>query len=640
MPNGYNGKVLRVDLSTKETRVEEPGEKVYRQYLGGGALSLYYLLRELRPGVDPLGPDNILVFSASVLTGSLPAPGMNKYTVAAKSPLTGGFGESEAGGWWAPELKAAGYDAILIHGKAPQPVYLWIHDGQVEIRDAGHLWGKVTGEVQQILKRDLGDDRVRVLQIGPAGEKLVRYACIMNELKHFNGRCGLGAVMGSKNLRAIAVRGQKAPEPFDRDMASGILKAVHESYKEDPAGLGALGTARVPPILSAGGILPTKNFITGSFEKAEAISGKRLAETILKGRGTCHGCYIRCKREVEAHHPYAIDPAYGGPEYETIAAIGSLLEIGDLEAICKGNELCAQWGIDSISFGTTAAMAMECFEKGILKPKDTGGLELRFGNAEAMLKLIELVARREGIGDLLAEGAEVAAKKIGKGAQKYALHIKGQPLPMHEPRGKKSLALAYAVSPTGADHLENPHDPFFEKEGGLKDIHPFGILDPLPALDLGAQKVRMFAYLQQYYNWLNSIGLCIFVAKPFGPFTVTQLVEYTRAITGWDTSLWEALKVGERHSAMARIFNLREGIGSKDDCLPDRLHKGLEGGPLKGKKIDRREFAKALEMYYGMMGWDPKKGIPSQYKLEELNIGWALPLLRPPKRRPTTKRKK
>jgi len=627
MAFGFNGKILRVDLEKRKIAVEEPGEKIYRQYLGGGSLALYYLLQELKPGIDPLGPDNMLIFAASVLTGALPAPGMNKYTVAAKSPLSGGFGESEAGGWWAPELKAAGFDAIIITGKASSPVYLWIHDGQAEIRNADHLWGKMTGEVQKTIKKELGDERIRVLQIGPAGEKLVKYACIMNELKHFNGRAGLGAVMGSKNLRAIAVRGTKAPEAADREKAQAVLKSVRESYVEDPAGLGALGTARVAPILSAGGILPTKNFSTGYFEKAPDIGGKRLAETILKGRGTCHGCYIRCKREVEAHTPYEINPEYGGPEYETIASLGSLLEIGDLAAICKGNELCAQYGIDTISFGTTLAFAMECFEKEILSLKDTDGLDLHFGNHESMLKLIELVGQRKGLGNLLAEGAAEAAKKIGRGAEKFALHIKGQPLPMHEPRGKKSLALAYAVSPTGADHLENPHDPFFEKEGGLKDIHPLGILEPLSSLDLGAQKVRMFVYLQQYYNWLNSIGMCIFAAKPFGPFTITQLVEYARAVTGWDTSLWEMLKVGERFSCLAKIFNLREGIGAKEDRLPDRLHEGLEGGVLKGEKIDRQQFAQALEMYYGMMGWDPQSGVPTKYKLTELNIGWAIPLL-------------
>ena len=628
MAFGYNGKSLRVNLATRKISVEEPGEKIYRQYLGGGTLALHYLLHELKPETDPLGPDNILIFSASVLTGALPAPGMNKYTVAAKSPLSGGLGESEAGGWFAPELKAAGFDAILIQGKAAKPVYLWVHDGEAEIRDASHLWGKVTGEVQKAIKKELGDERVRIAQIGPAGEKLVKYACIMNELKHFNGRGGLGAVMGSKNLRAIAVRGTKAQEVSDRDKASAILKSVRESYVEDPAGLGCLGTARVAPILSAGGILPTRNFSTGSFEKAEDIGGKRLAETILKGRGTCHGCYIRCKREVEARTPYEISAEYGGPEYETIASIGSLVGVGSLEAISKGNELCAQYGIDTISFGTTVSFAMECYEKGILTSRDTKGLDLHFGNHETMLKLIELVARREGFGDLLAEGAEIAAKRIGRGAEKYALHIKGQPLPMHEPRGKKSLALAYALSPTGADHLENPHDPFFEKEGGMKDIHPLGLLDPLPSLDLSVRKVRMFVYLQQYYNWLNSIGMCIFAAKPFGPFTITHLVEYTRAVTGWDTSLWEMVKAGERYANLAKVFNLREGLGEKEDRLPERLHQGLEGGLLKGEKIDPEEFARAREMYYGMMGWDPQSGVPSKYKLEELNVGWTLPLLK------------
>jgi aldehyde:ferredoxin oxidoreductase len=626
MAFGYNGKILRVDLTTGEISVEEPEEKLYRRYLGGGTLSLYYLLRELKPQSDPLGPDNILIFCTSVVNG-LRAPGLNKYTVAAKSPLTGGFGESEAGGWWGPELKSAGFDAIIIKGKASRPVYLWVHDGEAEIRDASHLWGKVTGDVQKSIREHLGDNRIRIAQIGPAGENLVRYACILNDLKHVNGRAGLGAVMGSKKLRAIAVRGKKNMEAFNKEAAQEIVKNVRESYTEDSAGLGRLGTARVAPILSAGGMLPTKNFITGFFEKAEDIGGKRMEETILTGRGTCHGCFIRCKREVKAERPYEIDPIYGGPEYETIASIGSLLEIGSLEAIAKGNELCGKYGIDTISFGTTLAFAMECYEKGILTSKDTDGLDLKFGNHEAMLECIERVARREGFGDLLAQGAEIAAKKIGKGAEKFALHIKGQPLPMHEPRGKKSLALAYALSPTGADHLENPHDPFFEKEGGIKDIHPLGILDPLPSLDLSIQKVRMFVYLQQYYNWLNSVGMCIFAAKPFGPFTITKLVDYTRAVTGWDTSLWEAVKVGERFANMARVFNLREGLSEKDDRLPERLHQPLEGGVLEGEKIDLKEFAQAREMCYGMMGWDPQTGVPSKYKLEELDIGWIIPQL-------------
>jgi aldehyde:ferredoxin oxidoreductase len=618
---GFNGKILRVDLSTRTIAEEQPSQVLYRRYLGGGALALHYLLNELKPGVDPLGPENVLIFAATVVTGH-PAAGFSRFSVAAKSPLTGGFGESEAGGWWGPELKSAGYDAIVIKGKSDKPVYLWIDNGKAEIRDASHVWGQMTREAEAMIRKELGDEKIRIAQIGPGGEKLVKYACILNELKHANGRTGMGAVMGSKNLKAIAVRGDKKMALHNPEKVREVVKKIAETWAKNPSALGELGTARGVMPLNAGGMLPTRNFRAGAFDKAESISGEAMRDTILVGRGTCYGCPVRCKREVKVEIPYKVDPEYGGPEYETLGAFGSLCGNGDLKAIAMANQLCGAYGIDTISTGTTIAFAMECFEKGILTAKDTDGLDLKFGNPEALIAMVEKIAKREGFGNLLAEGAKSAAEKIGRGAPEYAMQVKGQPLPLHEPRGKAGLALAYSISPTGADHLEHPHDPVFETEAGLKSILALGVIEPLPAIDLSSRKVRMFVYLQDLYSMFNCVGLCVLTGGFFGgPVSLNTIPEYVSAVTGWDTSLWELLKVGERHGAMARIFNLREGFTAKDDTLPHRIFEPLEGGALKGRRIDPEEFKNALKTYYSMVGWD-ENGVPLESKLEELDLGW------------------
>jgi aldehyde:ferredoxin oxidoreductase len=624
MPYGYNGKVLRVDLDGESVSVEEPQQVEYGRYVGGGALALSYLLRELKPGVDPLGPENVLVFAGSVIAGT-PAAGLSRFSVAAKSPLTGAFGEAEAGGWWIPELKFAGFDAIVIKGKARKPVYLWVHDGEAEIRDAGHLWGKLTKETQEEIRGELGDDRVRIALIGPSGEKMVKAACILNELKHANGRTGLGAVMGSKNLKAIAVRGKKRMRVADAEAVKRLSKWLRDTYEEPYFSLGNLGTARITGMLSEQGILPTRNFREGSFDGADAISGETMAKTILVRRGTCHGCFVRCKREVEVGEPYFVDPIYGGPEYETCAAFGSLCGCSDLKAISKANQICNAYGLDTISAGNLIAFAMECYENGILTKAETDGLELRFGNVEAMLKMLEMIAGRNGLGDILAEGIRPAAEKFGKGASNYAIQLKGQPVPFHEPRGKVGVGLGYSISPTGADHMEIPHDTFWTSEAGIGLLRPLGILEPVDALDLGPQKVRLFMYLQQYWNLLNCLGICVFTAKPFGPHTLSSIVDYVKAVTGWETSLFDLLKVGERHAAMARLLNVREGFTPQDDVLPDRFFQPMEGGTLKGKNIDREEFLKALETYYEMMGWNPETGVPTTAKLAELDLDWLSP---------------
>jgi aldehyde:ferredoxin oxidoreductase len=621
MPYGYNGKILRVDLERESIDVEEPNEIIYCRYLGGGTLALYYLLKELKPKTDPLAPENILVFSGSVISGT-PASGLSRFSVAAKSPLTNAFGEAEAGGWWIPELKFAGFDAILIKGRAKRPVYLWIHEGEAEIRDASPIWGKFSKETQEEIRRELRDDRIRIALIGPAGERKVKAACILNELKHVNGRTGLGAVMGSKNLKAIAVRGKKRMEVADEESVKKLIRWLKDTYEEPYFSIGNLGTSRVTTMLSEQGILPTLNFREGSFAEADAIGGETMSKTILVRRGTCYGCFVRCKREVEVGAPYFVDPIYGGPEYETVAAFGSMCGIGDLGAISKANQLCNAYGLDTISTGSLISFAMECYEKSILSKRETSGLELQFGKTEAMLKMVEMIGEREGLGDILADGILPAAEKIGKGAKEYAIHVKGMPVPFHEPRGKVGVGLGYAVSATGPDHMEYPHDPLWATESGIALLRPLGIFEPVDVFDLGPKKVRIFVYLQQYWNLLNSLGVCMFTAKPFGPQTLNGIVDYVKAVTGWETSLFDLFKVAERHANMARIFNLREGFTARDDTLPDRFFRPMEGGTLKGKNIDREEFSKAIETYYEMMGWDPKTGVPKKEKLAELDLDW------------------
>ncbi|TEU08193.1 MAG: hypothetical protein E3J25_12370, partial [Anaerolineales bacterium] len=459
MPFGYVGKILHVDLTSGKIEVEEPPESFYRTYMGGSGMAMSYLLRMMPAGVDPLGPENVLVLSVGVLTGA-PISGLSRVMANAKSPLTGAIGDAQGGGFWPAELKFAGYDALVITGKAPKPVYLWIHDGEFELRDATHLWGRVTGEAEAMIREELGDDRIRVLQVGPAGEKLARIACIINERTRACGRTGMGAVMGSKNLKAVAVRGHSRPEIHDRDKVRALARWGRENFEDSGVySMSLHGTAAGIDNLQEIGGLPTRNWSSGVFEGWEKIWGQTVTDTILKDRDTCYGCIVRCKRVVETKEPYEVDPLYGGPEYETLATMGSYCCVDDLGAIAKANELCNKYGLDTISCGAAVAFAMDCYENGILTKEDTGGIELRFGNAQALVKMVEMIAKREGLGDLLGEGSYRAAQKIGRGAEDLAVHCKGQDFPAHVPQAKRSMALIYAVHPFGADPVSSDPDP-------------------------------------------------------------------------------------------------------------------------------------------------------------------------------------
>ena len=583
MNNGCNGKILRVNLSQGDIQVEEPGEDFYRTYFGGWGLVAYYLLKEVPPGTDPLSPENKLIFALGPLTG-VPVAGAARNAVGAKSPLTGLFGEADVGGWWNAELKRAGYDAIIIEGKAESPVYLWIQDGEVEIRDAAHLWGKTTRESQEMIRRELGDDRIRTAQIGLAGENMVRYACVINDLKHSAGRTGMGAVMGSKNLKAVACRGHNLPPLADREAVNEVSKWFAQNYMELNGRLAEYGTGFNLQGSSDKGGLPTHNFRDGVFEGANQISAETVLETLGLSMEGCYTCPVRCKKVVAAEEPYQVDEIYGGAEYETLGALGSCCGISDAVAVSKGHELCNAYGIDTISAGVSIAFAMECYENGLITGEDTDGLDLRFGNAEAMVTLLERIARREGFGDFLAEGCKRMSEKIGKGSEAFAVHTKGQEVPMHDPRARSTeLSMSYVMSPTGADHVHTSLWSIFK----------------------------------------NCATMCV---MPW--YEDDKLRAIVDGVTGWGLSVADLEKVGERALDMARVFNAREGLTAKGDQTAPRFLTGFSFGPREGQHLDPDQLAEFKQKYYEKMGWDPVQGVPTPARLEALGIGWVADALR------------
>ncbi len=626
MPLGYHGRILRIDLNQESYKIEQPDELFYRTYWGGRGFGLYYMLKEMKPHIDPFSGDNLLIFSPSVLTGNQ-APAMPRYTVCAKSPLTGTEGESEAGGYWGPELKNAGFDAIVVRGIAKRPCYLWIHDGQVEFRDASHLWGKETFQVDQMIKEELGDDHIRICQIGLGGENQVLFANIVNELTHFNGRSGLGAVMGSKRLKAIAVKGTHSISLYDKERVKEISKEISQRVMENPLskGLREYGTPGVVRGFYESGCLPSLNWTTGYFKNGENLTAEVYNQTILKHRDSCYACPIRCKRVVEVHDKNMIvDPVYGGPEYETIVALGSICGIDDLKYVAKANELCNKWGIDTISTGMTIAFAMHCYEEGILTKEDTDGLDLYFGNKKAVLMLIEKIARKEGFGRLLAQGTYRAARKIGRGSEKFLREVKRQEIAMHDPRVKAGLALQFAFADYGSDHMKAPHDTFFSNENspGLREMSGLGILRPLSPTDLSYRKVALFKILDIYWTLFDILGICYFGYVPRSVGTMDEILTIIRATTGWKTTWYELMKLGERTINMARIFNIREGFTTKDDKVPEIFFSHFSDGPLKGKgALSRKDFEEAKRLRYEIMGWN-SKGKPTRGKLIELDLDW------------------
>jgi aldehyde:ferredoxin oxidoreductase len=633
MPNGYHGAILHVDLTQERVWVEHPDEAFYRTYMGGSNFGLYYVLRHTPPGADPLGPDNVLAMMTSPLTG-LPFSGQSRAAVNAKSPLTGAIGDSQAGGFFPVELKATGFDGLVVYGKANRPVYLWLHDGKAEIRDAGGLWGRGTAETEALIRAELGDDKIEVACIGPAGENLVRFAAIINMANRAWGRTGMGAVMGSKNLKAIAVRGRQRAKAADAKTIKRIAglgaKAMAEDVNADIWFTGVLGTASVVLPQNTVGGLPTRNYTCGEFAGADAISGERMSETILADRDTCYACVVRCKRvvEVEDERGFRVEKKQGGPEYETLSTFGSYCGVDDLNAIALANAYCNDLGLDTISCGATVAWAMECFEAGLLSPELSDGLDLCFGNGLAMAEAVRRLAHRQGrLGDLLAEGSARAARRLGPEAEARVVAVKGSELPAHMPQVKRSLALIYAVHPFGADHQSSEHDPYYEPGATplyLDRLAAVGLTNPVLSDDLGDEKVRFALTTQTIYSLLDVLCLCQFDWGPSWQLYGSELIpELVQAATGWDVTLDEIITVGARRLNMLAAFNAREGFTRADDKLPPRLFEPLVGGLTGGLVIDKAELERAMDSYYAMAGWDVASGRPKPERLQELGLGWT-----------------
>ncbi len=631
MPNGYTGNILHVDLTKGTLTTENPPEGFYRKYLGGSAMGMHYILKEIKPGADPLGPDNVLTIMLSATTGA-PISGQSRATVNAKSPLVDGIGDSQMGGFFPAEMKFAGFDGLVIKGKASKPVYLSLNEGKAELREASHLWGKTTSEVDAILKKELGDDKIEIAQVGPAGEKLSRLASVINMANRAAGRTGMGAVMGSKNLKAVVVRGKSKRLPVaDAKMINTLARAGASTLDSNPdvKGLQEHGTAGVVSFQNATGTLPTRNYNEGQFEDFEPISGEVMTETILKERDTCYACTVNCKRVVETEwQGKPVERKHGGPEYETLSTFGSYTGVKDLDAIAYVNKICNEYGLDTIGTGATVAWAMECYENGVFTEAEVG-FPLKFGDAAAMVQITEMLAKREGFGNVLAEGSRKAADRLEKGHD-YLITVKGSEAPAHMPQAKRSLGLIYAVNPFGADHQSSEHDPMVEE--GASDLYMgrlkmLGFDHTLTPRSLGEDKVRYALRTQHFYSFLDSADLCQFVWGPawtlYGP---QEAVDFVKAVTGWnDFSLDELMKVGERRLNMLRVFNAREGLSRKDDKLPKKFFKALKGaGPTANVALTDEEMTKAQDLYYEMSGWDTTTGNPTPETLKRLELEWVL----------------
>jgi len=632
MPYGYTGKIVHVDLSNRKIEIEENDEAFYRSYLGGRGFGYHYLLKEVPARIDPLSSENILILAPGVMTGA-PLPAACRFTAVGKSPLTGTAAESEAAGFFGPELKMAGFDAVVFKGKSEKPVYLWVTEGKAEIKDAEHFSQLGAREVEDIIREDMGSKKIRVAQTGLAGMNQVRFANITNNLGHFNGRCGLGALMGSKNLRAVAALGTQKITYQDPGFLRQTTQEYTKTFKNNPLGeaLFVYGTTAFPEILSSGGALPVNNFRRSKLDDPSVISGDTYNEVLLKKRKGCYACPIRCKRSIALEDPkYGIDSRYGGPEYETLAALGSNLNILNLKAIAKGNEICNRYCLDTISTGMTIAFACECFEEGIITKEDTGGLELRFGDADLMLQLLEMIAHREGFGDQLAQGSARLAQKWGVADGAFHLAVKGQELSLHDPRVKVGVGMGFAVSSYGADHMTAAHDTAFADDDSfsVKSVAPLGIYKSMHPTNVTTEKVRNYMKLENLWRVMDALGLCVFGYAPRGVMELDTMVQCVKAVTGWNVSLYEMMKAGERGTMIARAFNSREGFSIKDDKLPKRLFDPKPDGPNAGKEIFTQEqFNKAIELYYELIACDPQSGRPHRGKLLELNLEWVEEIL-------------
>ncbi len=597
---GWVGKLLRVDLTKGEWKTEELDRDLAQKFIGGRGLGSKILFDEIDPRIDPFSPDNKLIMATGPLTGTS-ASAAGRYMAITKSPLTGTIACSNSGGHFGAELKFSGFDLIIIEGKAKEPVYLYVEDGKVDIKHATHLWGKTTHEAtDQILAET--DMDAKVACIGPAGERLVRFACIINDKHRAAGRSGVGAVMGSKNLKAVAVKGSGSVRIADKEAFRKATLDGFQKIKANPvtsAGLPSYGTAVLVNVINQHGLFPTRNFQEGVFEGAEKISGETMAEQILIRNRACFACPIACGRVTKTTHP-KYEYAGEGPEYESDWSLGACCGVDHIDAIGKANYLCDLLGMDPISAGVTIACGMELFQRGLITTREVGR-SLHFGDPDAMVEMVRATGYREGFGDVLAEGSYRLAEKFGH--PEYSMSVKKQEFPAYDGRGAQGMGLQYATSNRGACHVRgymiSP-----EILGAPQKLDPFET----------EEKAGWTKAFQDTTAIVDSSGICLFNTFAIG---APEILEYLKAATGLEMSLEELMKAGERIWNLERLFNLKAGLTGKDDRLPDRLIKEpMPGGPAKGKVV---ELDKMLPEYYELRGWD-KEGVPTPERLKELGL--------------------
>jgi len=613
----YAGKILRVNLSNKTVKAEDTRKDIAQLLLGGNGYAAKILWDELKPGTDPLSPENKIVLMTGPITGT-GAPGSGFWEACFKSPLTGVWGESACGGWWGPMLKFAGFDGIIIEGASKDPVYLWVHDGEAEIKPAEGIWGQTVPKTEEMVRKEIGVPQARILSIGPAGEKLVRFAGIAVDLERYAGRKGGGAILGSKKVKAVAVYGEKEiPIAKPAEYGKALKECEQAVYASLSSGGGfPNGTIGGYDACNQFGDLPTKYGETGSWEAVSELYQNFVNKYLVKNRA-CFGCMQACGRVSQVKEGPFATPVYGGPEYETTAGFTTFMLQKDIEPVIKANYLCNIYGLDTISTSHMIAFAMICYEKGLITTKDTDGLEVKWGDPDVVIKLVEKIAKREGFGDLLAEGVRRAAEKIGGEAPKIALHVKGLEMPYHDPRAGKTQAIEYGVSNTGMDHFHAHETLDVECYGADLGLIPFGLPDP-KTIDRFSEDPSKASIAKLVMDWgtvADALVICKFHQYVnLGPDKYAKLLSLA---TGWKIDGWELLKIGDRIFNLARAFNVREGIRRKDDMLPPRIMQPATTGSTKGVGITNYEAM--LNEFYRLEEWD-EDGIPKPEKLKRLGL--------------------
>ena len=623
---GYTGKILFIDLSNQSYRFEKRDQNFWRQYAGGGLAATLLLYQQTEPGIDPLGKENLLIFASSVVAGQ-PAPGLARFTTCAKSPLTGGIGETRTEGPFGVAIKGCGADIIVFKGKSLNPVSVLLEKGSVSFIESAGWWGMQVGETADAIENIFGKD-VHTAILGPAGENLVRFASIVTDRTFQASRMGMGAVMGSKNLKALIIKDKARPAVFDESILARMTNSFTKRITSNSLSKwqsDAPGFSCWIYLHGLDAALCVNNYSKNSIGKLENFAEENFLKRRITDLG-CPGCPNNCIKTIHPDNSDDLDPRSSGIHQEVTGTLGPNIGITDLDMILRFNNLCNQYGLDPASLGFTVSFAMELFERGILTGED--GDIIRFGDSKAVNDIITNITFRKGLGDILAEGTKRAAILIGKGSDRYAMHVKGLEMVPFEPRSQSNLALGYAVAPTGPRYDICEHDWDFDTLVGwdhtLTLCRTMGILDRIPMNYIGPEKVKIFKQLITIWSAADALDMCIFAIAPTRIFSLPEMANLLHIVTGWETSDYEIMRLGERRLHLMRMYNHREGLTSADDVLPERFYsEPIAEGPRIGDLIEKESFHKSIKTFYQMMGWDDN-GVPLSATLYDHGLEWLL----------------